>query len=66
MGLFCDLCRKPLIQGKNKWIKGVRGRDICLDCISVCVEIIKDPDTKALTYLNEWRDKKEMEKEIKR
>jgi len=59
----CDLCRKQLVKGKNKWVvieKNGIEQHVCEDCIILCKEIVKDPNTGSLTYLNEYKEKKEM------
>lgn len=56
-----DLCRKPLVEGKVKWVERPGGRamkHICEPCIKVCVQIMKDPTTGEFTYLNEYKEKK--------
>lgn len=55
--IICDLCRKPLTD-KVQHVK-TDDTHICLDCIKTCVEIVKDPNTSALVYLNEYREAKE-------
>ena len=55
--IICDLCRKPLKDGE-KCVKNIESH-ICLDCIKTCIEIVNDPTTVPLVYLNEYRELKE-------
>ena len=56
--LICDLCRKPLINGKDKWVAKGKIGHICETCIKISSMIIKDPATGPLTYLNKYREEK--------
>jgi RNase P subunit RPR2 len=57
--LICDLCRKPLVKGKEKWVNNDT-QHICETCIKICNEIVKDPNTGPLTYLNQYREEKDI------
>lgn len=56
------MCRKPLVKGM-KWVAMAdEKRHICIDCVKVCKEIVKDPTTGPFVYLNEYKDMKERER----
>ena len=58
--LICDLCRQPL---KNPYTELNKGKShICDKCVKICVEIVKDPKTGKVTFLNEYREIKERER----
>jgi len=61
MSTICDMCKKNLDKGKQ-FIK-TDDSHICLDCIKLCVEIVRDPNTEKLVYLNQYKESKLMEKE---
>lgn len=64
MSMICDLCRKELHKGRSKWVGASDGsQQICLDCVKICKEIVNDPSTGPLTYLNEYKEMKQREAE---
>jgi hypothetical protein len=62
MSWICDMCRKPLKEDTTFFHVGEK--DICNDCVEICREIMKDKNTSKVTYLNEYKEKKEMDKSL--
>lgn len=53
---ICDMCRKQLGTGM-KWIAlKDETHHICESCIKTCQDIVNDPKTGVVVYMNEYKD----------
>lgn len=64
--ISCDLCKKELVAKKNVWIEAGKNADkhICVECIQICNEIVKNPKLQEcpVVSLNEYKEEKEQGK----
>ncbi len=63
----CDLCKKEIKEGIKHIENPKNNKKICVSCIEICSQILKDPtqSEKMVVYLNQYKEEIERRK-IKR